>query len=159
MEGRLGRRQRHSSAGGPNQSCHRYSKRGERKESYHSLSPAPRPLPNVKLRLSGFRRPQFQHGKISRWDRTAGTKGKRFALKHSRIMLHQPVGWTGGQASDIEIDVAQIKKAKSDLYKIISKHTGVEYDRIEKDADRNYWMSSQEAKEYGIIDRVILNKE
>ena len=89
----------------------------------------------------------------------AGTKGKRFALKHSRIMLHQPTGWTGGQASDIEIDVAQINKAKSDLYKIISKHTGVEYDKIEKDADRNYWMSSHEAKEYGIIDRVILNKE
>ncbi len=89
----------------------------------------------------------------------AGTKGKRFALKHSRIMLHQPVGWTGGQASDIEIDVAQISKAKKDLYKIVSKHTGTEYEKVAKDADRDFWMSSEEAKEYGIIDRVIINKD
>ena len=89
----------------------------------------------------------------------AGTKGKRFALKHSRIMLHQPYGYTGGQASDIEIDINHLKSMKKDLYKIISSHTGASIEKIEKDVDRNFWMTSPDAKEYGIIDEVIERKE
>lgn len=85
----------------------------------------------------------------------AGTKGKRFALKHSRIMIHQPMGYTGGQASDIEIDVAEVLKAKKELYEIISDHTGTAFEKVEKDADRDFWMTSNQAKEYGIVDQVL----
>ncbi len=86
---------------------------------------------------------------------TAGTKGKRTALKHSRIMIHQPMGGAQGQASDIEITVREIQKLKRELYEIISYHSGVPYEKVEKDSDRDYWMTSAEAKEYGMIDDVL----
>jgi ATP-dependent Clp protease protease subunit len=86
---------------------------------------------------------------------TAGTKGKRSALKHSRIMIHQPMGGAEGQASDIEIVVKEILKLKMELYEIIALHTGNPVDKVEKDADRDYWMTSMEAKEYGMIDEVL----
>ncbi len=87
---------------------------------------------------------------------TAGTKGKRAALKHSRIMLHQPSGWAGGQASDIEITAKEIVKIKRELYEVVAYHTGKEFPEIEKDAQRNFWMTANEAKEYGIIDEVLI---
>lgn len=86
----------------------------------------------------------------------AGTKGKRAALKHSRIMMHQPSGAIGGQASDIEITVAEIKKLKSELYEVISHHSGKPVKQIEKDFDRDHWMTAPEAKEYGLVDEVLL---
>lgn len=86
---------------------------------------------------------------------TAGTKGKRSALKHSRIMIHQPMGGVQGQASDIEITAREILKARNDLYYIIADHTGNSFKKVEKDADRDYWMSSEEAKKYGMIDEVL----
>jgi ATP-dependent Clp protease protease subunit len=86
----------------------------------------------------------------------AGTKGKRTALKHSRIMLHQPSGAIGGQASDIEITVSEIKRAKKNLYDIISYHTGKPVKQVEKDCDRDYWLTSEESKEYGLVDEVLL---
>lgn len=86
----------------------------------------------------------------------AGTKGKRTALKHSRIMMHQPSGAIGGQASDIEITVNEIKKIKKELYEIISFHSGKTPKQVEKDSDRDFWMSSMEAKEYGLVDEVLL---
>jgi Protease subunit of ATP-dependent Clp proteases len=86
----------------------------------------------------------------------AGSKGKRTALKHSRVMLHQPSGAIGGQASDIEITVAEIKKIKRNLYDAISYHTGKSVKQVEKDCDRDYWLTSEEAKEYGIVDEVLL---
>lgn len=86
---------------------------------------------------------------------TAGAKGKRSALKHSRIMIHQPMGGVQGQASDIEITAREILKARNDLYYIISDHTGNSFKKVEKDADRDYWMSSEEAKKYGMIDEVL----
>lgn len=86
----------------------------------------------------------------------AGTKGKRTALKHSRIMMHQPSGAIGGQASDIEITVNEIRKIKRELYEIISHHTGVDPKQVEKDCDRDFWMTSIEAKEYGLVDEVLL---
>jgi len=86
----------------------------------------------------------------------AGTKGKRAALRHSRIMMHQPSGAIGGQASDIEITVAQVKKLKQELYEVVSQHSGQPVDRIAKDFDRDYWMTAQEAKEYGLVDEVLL---
>lgn len=86
---------------------------------------------------------------------TAGTKGKRSALKHSRIMIHQPMGGAEGQASDIEIVVKEILKLKKELYEIIASHTGNPVEKVEKDADRDYWMTSMEAKEYGMIDEVL----
>ncbi len=89
----------------------------------------------------------------------AGTKGKRYALKHSRIMLHQPYGGVYGQATDIKIDVEHLKSVREDLYKIISNHTGADLDKIIKDVDRDFWMTSQQAKEYGIIDDVIFRSE
>ncbi|WP_185869068.1 ATP-dependent Clp endopeptidase proteolytic subunit ClpP [Blattabacterium cuenoti] len=89
----------------------------------------------------------------------AGVKNKRSALKHSRIMIHQPLGGTQGQASDIEITVREILKLKKDLYEIISKHSGVFIEKIEKDSDRDYWMTSQEAKKYGMIDEVLEGKK
>ncbi len=86
---------------------------------------------------------------------TAGTKGKRSALKHSRIMIHQPMGGAEGQASDIEIVVREILKIKKELYEVIASHTGKPVDQVEKDADRDYWMTAIEAKEYGMIDEVL----
>ena len=85
----------------------------------------------------------------------AGKEGKRTALKHSRVLIHQPMGGAQGQASDIEITAREILKMKEELYQIIAKHSGQEYDKIYKDSDRDYWMTSIEAKEYGMIDEVL----
>jgi ATP-dependent Clp protease protease subunit len=86
---------------------------------------------------------------------TAGTKGKRSALKHSRIMIHQPMGGAEGVASDIEITVREIVKLKKELYEIIALHSGNPIEKVEKDSDRDYWMTSQEAKDYGMIDEIL----
>jgi ATP-dependent Clp protease protease subunit len=86
----------------------------------------------------------------------AGVKGKRTALKHSRIMMHQPSGGIGGQASDILITVNEIKKIKKELYEIIAFHTNKTADQVAKDSDRDFWMSAEEAKEYGLVDEVLL---
>ncbi|HOW40442.1 MAG TPA: ATP-dependent Clp endopeptidase proteolytic subunit ClpP [Bacteroidales bacterium] len=86
---------------------------------------------------------------------TAGTKGKRSALKHSRIMIHQPMGGAEGQASDIEITVREIVKLKKELYEIIALHSGNPFEKVEKDSDRDHWMTSQEAKDYGMIDEIL----
>jgi ATP-dependent Clp protease protease subunit len=86
---------------------------------------------------------------------TAGTKGKRSALKHSRVMIHQPMGGAEGNASDIEITAREIMKLKKELYQIIALHSGNTMERVEKDADRDYWMTSEEAKEYGMIDEIL----
>ena len=85
-----------------------------------------------------------------------GTKGKRSALQHARVMIHQPLGGAEGQASDIEITAREIGKLKKELNEIISKHSGKEYDQVWKDSDRDYWMTAQEAKEYGMIDEVLI---
>lgn len=85
----------------------------------------------------------------------AGKEGKRYALPHSRIMIHQPLGGVQGQASDIEIEAREIMKFKKELYTIIAEHSHTEYDKVWKDADRNYWMTADEACEYGMIDRVM----
>jgi ATP-dependent Clp protease protease subunit len=89
---------------------------------------------------------------------TAGTKGKRSALPHSRIMIHQPMGGAEGQVSDIEITAREIKKLRDELYTIIAKHSGNTFERIEKDSDRDYWMTAAEAKEYGMIDEILERK-
>ena len=89
----------------------------------------------------------------------AGEKGKRSALKHSRVMIHQPLGGVQGQASDIEITAKEIQKLKKELYDIISKHSNKSFDQVEKDSDRDYWMTSSEAKSYGMIDEVLFKKE
>ncbi|WP_027472776.1 ATP-dependent Clp endopeptidase proteolytic subunit ClpP [Saccharicrinis fermentans] len=86
---------------------------------------------------------------------TAGTKGKRSALTHSRVMIHQPMGGAQGQASDIEITAREIQKLKKELYTIIADHSGNTFKKVEKDSDRDYWMTAQEAKEYGMIDEVL----
>lgn len=86
----------------------------------------------------------------------AGQKGKRFALKHSRVMIHQPMGGAQGQASDIEITAREIQKLKKELYTIISDHSGQPFDKVEHDSDRDYWMTAAEAKDYGMIDEVLL---
>jgi ATP-dependent Clp protease protease subunit len=86
----------------------------------------------------------------------AGAKQKRTALKHSRILIHQPMGGAQGQASDIEITAREIMKLKKELYEILAEHTGQPYKKIEKDSDRDYWMTAEEAKEYGMIDEVLL---
>jgi ATP-dependent Clp protease protease subunit len=86
----------------------------------------------------------------------AGTKGKRSALRHSRVMIHQPMGGAQGQASDIEITAREIQKMKKELYTIIADHSGNDYDKIYTDSDRDYWMTSEEAKEYGMIDEVLI---
>ncbi|MDQ2179878.1 ATP-dependent Clp endopeptidase proteolytic subunit ClpP [Marinifilum sp. D714] len=90
---------------------------------------------------------------------TAGTKGKRSALKHSRIMIHQPMGGAQGQASDIEITAREILKLKKELYTIIADHSGNTYEKVEKDSDRDYWMTAMEAKEYGMIDEVLTREK
>jgi ATP-dependent Clp protease protease subunit len=86
----------------------------------------------------------------------AGAKGKRTALKHSRIMMHQPSAGAGGQASDVLITVNEVKKLKKELYEVVSYHCGQDVSRIEKDFDRDYWMTATEAKEYGLVDEVLL---
>ena len=88
----------------------------------------------------------------------AGEKGKRSALPHSRVMIHQPLGGAQGQASDIEITAREIQKLKKELYTIIADHSGQEYDKIYADSDRDYWMRAEEAKEYGMIDEILTRK-
>jgi ATP-dependent Clp protease, protease subunit len=90
---------------------------------------------------------------------TAGTKGKRSALKHSRVMIHQPMGGAQGQASDIEITAREILKLKKELYTIIADHSGNTYGKVEKNSDRDYWMTAAEAKEYGMIDEVLMREQ
>jgi ATP-dependent Clp protease protease subunit len=89
---------------------------------------------------------------------SSGTKSKRFALPHSRMLIHQPMGGIQGQAVDIEIHAKEIMKMKNQLNKILAKHTGQTIAKIEKDSDRNFWMSAEEAKNYGIVDTVIKTK-
>ena len=89
----------------------------------------------------------------------AGAEGKRFALPHSRVMIHQPLGGVQGQASDIEIEAKEIIKFKKELYTIISNHSHQPYDKVWNDSDRNYWMTSEEAKDYGMIDQVLERKK
>ncbi len=90
---------------------------------------------------------------------TAGTKGKRSALPHSRVMIHQPLGGAQGQASDIEITAREILRTRKELYEILANHTGQSLKKIEKDGDRDYWMSALEAKEYGLIDEVVAKRK
>lgn len=87
---------------------------------------------------------------------TAGAHGKRSALKHSRVMIHQPMGGAQGQASDIEITAREILKLKKELYDIIARHAGKSYEQVEHDADRDYWMTSEEARDYGMIDEILV---
>lgn len=89
----------------------------------------------------------------------AGAEGKRTALKHSRIMIHQPLGGAQGQASDIEITAREIMKLKKELYDIIAQHTGKPFAKVEEDSDRDYWMTSEEAKAYGMVDEVLIRKK
>lgn len=86
---------------------------------------------------------------------TAGAAGKRSALPHSRVMIHQPLGGVQGQASDIEITAREILRTKQELYEILAAHSGVSIEKIERDADRDYWLSAEEAKEYGLIDTIL----
>ena len=86
----------------------------------------------------------------------AGHPGKRTALEHSRVMIHQPLGGAQGQASDIEITAREILKLKNELYEILAKHSGQPFEKIEEDSDRDYWMRADEAKEYGMIDEVLI---
>jgi len=88
----------------------------------------------------------------------AGTLGKRTALEHSRVMIHQPMGGASGQASDIEITAREILKIRQELYEIIAKHSGKTIKTVEKDSDRDFWMTSKEAKSYGMIDEVLTRK-
>lgn len=88
----------------------------------------------------------------------AGTPKKRFALTHSRVMIHQPLGGVQGQASDIEITAREIAKVKQELNTIISNHTGKPYDEVARDSDRDFWMSATEAKAYGMVDDVLVKK-
>lgn len=89
----------------------------------------------------------------------AGAKGKRTALRHSRVMIHQPLGGAQGQASDIEITAREILKLKKELYEIISNHSGQSFEKVEQDSDRDYWMIAEEAKKYGMIDEVLMRKD
>jgi len=86
----------------------------------------------------------------------AGEKGKRTALTHARVMIHQPLGGIGGKASDIDISVKEIRKIKDELYEIISNHSGQSIERVQADSDRDYWMRASEAKDYGMIDEVLV---
>ena len=88
----------------------------------------------------------------------AGAPGKRAALPHSRVMIHQPLGGAKGQASDILIEAREIEKCRDELYNIISEHSGQPFDKVFADADRNFWMNSQEALEYGMIDKILGKK-
>ena len=88
-----------------------------------------------------------------------GAKGKRMALTHSRVMIHQPLGGAQGQASDMEITVKEIQKLKKELYDILALHTGHPFEKIAADSDRDYWMTSEEAKEYGMIDTVMVKNK
>jgi ATP-dependent Clp protease protease subunit len=89
----------------------------------------------------------------------AGQKGKRTALKHSRVMIHQPMGGAQGQAVDMEITVKEIQKLKKELYDIIADHSGQDFKKVEKDSDRDYWMTADEAKAYGMIDEILIRKK
>jgi len=89
----------------------------------------------------------------------AGTKGKRMALPHSRVMIHQPLGGVQGQASDIEITAREILKVKKELYTIISTHSGKPYEEVERDSDRDYWMTAEEAKAYGMVDEILVRNK
>ncbi|MCW5899349.1 MAG: ATP-dependent Clp endopeptidase proteolytic subunit ClpP [Flavobacteriales bacterium] len=89
----------------------------------------------------------------------AGSKGKRSALKHSRVMIHQPMGGAEGQATDMEITVREVLKLKKELYEIISQHSGQPYEKVEKDGDRDYWMVAEEAKAYGMIDELLVRNK
>jgi len=89
----------------------------------------------------------------------AGAKGKRTALKHSRVLIHQPMGGAQGQASDIEITAREIQKLKKELYEIISNHSGQTYKKVWADSDRDYWMTATEAKDYGMIDEVLIKNK
>ncbi len=89
----------------------------------------------------------------------AGEKGKRSALKHSRVMIHQPMGGMQGQAADMEINYKQIMLLKNELYQIIADHSGKSFEKIEKDSDRDFWMTSQEALDYGMIDNVLIRNK
>lgn len=89
----------------------------------------------------------------------SGAEGKRSALPHSRVMIHQPMGGAQGQASDIEITAREIQKLKKELYTIIADHSHTDFDKVWADSDRDYWMTAQEAKEYGMIDRVLVKNE
>lgn len=89
----------------------------------------------------------------------AGKEGKRSALKHSRIMIHQPMGGAQGQASDIEITAREIQKLKKELYTIIAEHSHTEFEKVWQDSDRDYWMTSQEALDYGMIDQILVRKK
>lgn len=88
----------------------------------------------------------------------AGTEGKRSALKHARVMIHQPMGGAQGQASDIEITAREIMKLKKELYTIIAEHSHTSFDKVWADSDRDYWMTAEEAKEYGMVDEVLVRK-
>jgi len=88
----------------------------------------------------------------------AGAKGKRSALTHSRVMIHQPLGGAQGQASDIEITTREILQLKKELYEIIAKHSGQKYDKVHDDSDRDYWMKADKALEYGMIDEILVRK-
>ncbi len=88
----------------------------------------------------------------------SGKEGKRSALPHSRVMIHQPLGGVSGQASDIEIEAREIQKLKKELYQIIADHSHTPYDKVWADSDRNYWMTAEEAKEYGMVDVVLTRK-
>ena len=89
----------------------------------------------------------------------SGQEGKRYALKHSRVMIHQPLGGVQGQASDIEIEAREIQKFKKELYTIISDHSHTPFDKVWADSDRNYWMNAEEAKEDGMIDQIMIRKK
>ncbi|MDR0830072.1 MAG: ATP-dependent Clp endopeptidase proteolytic subunit ClpP [Prevotellaceae bacterium] len=88
----------------------------------------------------------------------AGEKGKRSALPHSRVMIHQPSGGMQGQSSDMEITVREIQKLRKELYSIIAEHSGQQFERVEKDSDRDYWMTAQEALDYGMVDNILTKK-
>jgi len=85
----------------------------------------------------------------------AGAEGKRSALPHSRVMIHQPLGGAQGQATDMEITVREINKLKEELYTIISNHSGQPFDKVSQDSDRDYWMKAEEAKAYGMVDEIL----
>lgn len=89
----------------------------------------------------------------------SGTKGKRFVLPNSRIMVHQPLGGAQGQVTDIEIQTRELKRIKDTINKILTHHTGQKYEKVEKDTDRDFYMSAQESKEYGLVDEVIKSRE